>query len=640
MCGIAGIITRDGLRPEELAAGGRMNAAQHHRGPDDRGVRADAYAMLAHTRLSIIDLSPAGHQPMANEDGTVWVTFNGEIYNFLDLVPRLRDKGHTFRSHCDTEVIVHGYEQDGPDAVQGFRGMFAYAIWDAPRRQATLVRDRLGKKPLYYYLDDRRLIFASEIKAILTVPGVPREIRPDALQDYLTYLYVPAPKTMFRHIHKLPQGHLLTWRDGHVQVRRYWDLTFPAFEPKSAEQLGEEFLEQLREATRLRLIADVPLGAFLSGGIDSSAVVATMAGLSDAPVITNSIGFDEQEFNELHYADRVAERFRTQHHRYVVRPEAVDVVEKLAWHYDEPFADYSAIPTYYVSKMARQNVTVALSGDGGDENMAGYRRYRFDQRERDIRRHIPAVLRRYLFGTLAAIYPKADWLPRILRAKSTFTNLSVDDERAHYLSVAVFDPAASRRLLCDDLLAAIPDYDPFTVLQEHFRRTDAPDPLSRSLYVDIKTYLCDDILVKVDRASMAVALEVRAPILDHKFVEFMARIPPQLKLCRGEGKYLFKKMMRPILGDDIVDRRKMGFSVPLGEWFRGPLRPMVEDLLFAPDACVRQWLHMPAVERAWRRHQSGMRWMEPILWSLLMLEHWGRKFMRSGGTSGGGADAR
>lgn len=634
MCGIAGIITADGLTPDERAAGDRMNAAQNHRGPDDRGVYADARAMLAQTRLSIIDLSPAGHQPMSNEDGTVWVTFNGEIYNFLDLVPRLQAKGHVFRSRSDTEVILHSYEEDGPDAVRAFRGMFAYAIWDAKRRQATLVRDRLGKKPLYYYHDGRRLIFASEIKAILEAPGVPREIRPDALQDYFTYLYVPAPKTMFRHIHKLPQGHLLVYRDGRVQIRQYWDLRFPGFEPKSPEQLGEEFVEQLREATRLRLISDVPLGAFLSGGIDSSAVVAMMAGLSDKPVVTNSIGFDEEEFNELHHADRVAERFRTEHHRYVVRPEAVDVVEKLAWHYDEPFADYSAIPTYYVSKMARQNVTVALSGDGGDENMAGYRRYRFDDRERRIRARIPAVLRKYLFGSLAAVYPKADWLPRVFRAKSTFINLSVDDDRAHYLSVAFFDPAASRRLLRDDMLAAIPGYDSFTVLQEHFARCDAPDPLSRSLYADIKTYLCDDILVKVDRASMAVALEVRAPILDHKFVEFMARIPPQLKLHDGEGKHLFKKVMRPVIGEDIVDRRKMGFSVPLGEWFRGPLRPMVEDLLFGPDACVREWLHMPMVERMWRRHQTGMRWMEPIIWSLLMLEHWGRKFMRRTQTAG------
>ncbi len=630
MCGIAGIITRDGLRPDERAAGDRMNEALRHRGPDDRGIYADEHAMLTQTRLSIIDLSPAGHQPMANEDGTVWVTFNGEIYNFLDLVPRLQARGHQFRSRSDTEVILHGYEEDGPNAVQDFRGMFAYAVWDQRKRQAVLVRDRLGKKPLYYYCDDRRLIFASEIKAILAVPGVPREIRPDALQDYFTYLYVPAPKTMFRHIHKLPQGHLMVYRDGRPEIRRYWDLHFPGFETKSETQLGEEFVEMLREATRLRLISDVPLGAFLSGGIDSSAVVATMAGLSDKPVITNSIGFDEEEFNELHFADRVAARFKTDHHRYVVRPEAVDVVEKLAWHYDEPFDDYSAIPPYYVSKMARQNVTVALSGDGGDENMAGYRRYRFDQREREIRARIPAAVRKYVFGALARVYPKADWLPRIFRAKSTFTNLSVDDDRGHYLSVAFFDPAASRRLLGGDLLATIPDYDSFSVLQEHFAQCDAPDPLSRSLYVDIKTYLCDDILVKVDRASMAVALEVRAPILDHKFIEFMARIPPSLKLHNGEGKYLFKKVMRPVIGEEIVDRRKMGFSVPLGEWFRGPLRPMVEDLLFGPDACVRQWLHMPSVERMWRRHTSGMRWMEPIIWSLLMLEHWGRKFMKSG----------
>jgi len=605
-----------------------MNAVLRHRGPDDRGVYADDRAMLAQTRLSIIDLSPAGHQPMGNEDGQVWVTFNGEIYNFLDLVPDLQQRGHRFRSRCDTEVILHAYEELGPACVLDFRGMFAFAVWDKRRRQAWLARDRLGVKPLYYYADDRRLVFASEIKAILEAPGVPRTLRPDALQDYLTYLYVPAPKTMFQGIHKLPQGHWLVYRDGRVTIERYWDVEFGGFDERSAETIGEEFLSQFREAVRLRLISDVPLGAFLSGGLDSSSVVALMAGLSPEPVITNSIGFEEEKFDELAYADDVARRFGTDHHRCRVRPEAAEVVEKLAWHYDEPFGDSSAIPTYYLSKMARQNVTVALSGDGGDENMAGYSNYTYRDRVRKVRRCLPEWVSRQLFGSLARIYPRIDSLPRVLRANTALTHLSLSDEQSHFRAMAFGEPAGAQRLLHGDVLTTLDGYSSFGVLKEHFDRTDATDPLTRSLYVDIKTYLCDDVLVKVDRASMAVALEVRGPLLDHKFIEFMARIPPSLKLRNGRGKYLFKNVMRPIIGGEITDRRKMGFSVPLGDWFRGPLKGMFEDLLFSPSAWVQDCVDLAEVRRVWQAHQSGIHLRGRLFWALLMLEHWARRFLR------------
>jgi asparagine synthase (glutamine-hydrolysing) len=624
MCGIAGTVDTAGLSEADGAALGQMIESLHHRGPDDSGTFRDEFAALGHARLSIIDLA-TGHQPMCNEDESIWIVFNGEIYNFPELHESLVARGHTFRSRCDTEAIIHLYEDHGERCVEHLRGMFAFAIWDQKKRRLLLARDRLGIKPLYYRHDGTRVIFGSEIKAILQAPNVPREIDPEALQDYLTYLWVPAPKSMFRGIRKLPPGYTAVLDEHGLREREYWDLHYPEPLRDGEEAIKERFLAELEESTRIHLLADVPLGAFLSGGIDSSSVVATMARLISSPVVTNSIGFEEREFNELHFADMVAAKFQTEHHREVVRPDAVDLVGKLAWHYDEPFADYSSIPTYCVSRMARENVTVALSGDGGDENMAGYRKYKFHQRERWIRGFVPLPLRRMVFKPLAQIYPKADWLPKIFRAKSTLQNLGSTDAEAIYRSRAFHDPRASRELIRPE--ARPRGYDPVVVIEDYYNRCNSPDPLSKDLYVDIKTYLVDDILTKVDRASMAVSLEVRVPLLDHKFVEFMAAIPPDLKLRGGQGKYLFKQAVRPILGTDIVDRRKMGFSVPLGEWFRGPLRELTEDTLFAPDAFIRSVLDVGEVQRLWRAHQSGLRWLDSMIWAVLMLEQWGRNFM-------------
>jgi asparagine synthase (glutamine-hydrolysing) len=624
MCGITGIVDRRGMSAEDHAAIGPMVAALHHRGPDDSGTFVDEFAALGHARLSIIDLA-AGHQPMCNEDESIWIVFNGEIYNFPELHEALVARGHQFRSRCDTEAIIHLYEDHGDRCVEFLRGMFSFAIWDQKRRRLLLARDRVGIKPLYYRNQGTQLVFGSEIKAILRVPGVPRRLNPEALHDYLTYLCVPAPKSMFEGIVKLPAGHTAIFDEHGVRVRSYWDLHYPEPLRDGEVVLRERFLSELEESVRIHLMADVPLGAFLSGGLDSSSVVATMAGLVSGPVVTNSIGFEEQAFSELEYADAVARKFQTDHHRQVVRADAIDIIGRLAWHYDEPFADSSAIPTYCVSRMARENVTVALSGDGGDENMAGYRKYKFHQRERMVRQFIPEPLRRLVFRPLGRLYPKADWLPRVLRARSTFQNLGTTDVEAIFRSRAAHEPEAVLALIRPE--ARSPGYDPITVIEDAYRRCDASDPLSRELYVDIKTYLVDDILTKVDRASMAVGLEVRVPLLDHKFMEFMAAIPSGLKLRDGKGKYLFKQAVRPILGDAIVDRRKMGFAIPLGEWFRGPLKELTEDTLFGPSALIRSILDVDVVRRVWNLHQRGVRWLEPMIWSVLMLEQWGRNFL-------------
>jgi asparagine synthase (glutamine-hydrolysing) len=626
MCGIAGVVNLGSLTEAERLAVVPMTECLGHRGPDDMGTFGDTCVALGHARLSIIDLS-SGHQPMCNEDGSIWIVFNGEIYNFPELQKSLTARGHVFQSHCDTEAIIHLYEDYGEACVEHLRGMFAFAIWDQNRRHLLLARDRVGIKPLYYCQTGRRLLFGSEIKAILQAPGVERTIDLEALQDYLTYLWVPAPKSIFRGIRKLPPGYTAVFDTHGLRLREYWDLKYPEPSTAGARELGERFLAEMEESVKIHMLSDVPLGAFLSGGVDSSSVVATMARLSGAPVVTNSIGFAEQAFNELHYADLVAEKFQTEHHREIVRPDQVEVVNQLAWNFDEPFADYSSIPTYYVSKMAREHVTVALSGDGGDESMAGYRKYKIHQRERLLRGWVPGVLRRAMFRPLAAAYPKADWLPRVLRAKSTLQNLAATEVEALYRSRAALDPSYAPRLLRPDVRAALSGYDSMSVIEHYYRRCAATDPLSRELYIDVKTYLVDDILTKVDRASMAVSLEVRVPILDHKFMEFMATIPSSLKLRGGEGKYLFKQVVRPLLGTEVVDRRKMGFSVPLAEWFRGPLREMTQDTLFARDAYIGSLLDVGQVRRMWAKHQQGTRHYEHMLWAILMLEIWGQNFM-------------
>ena len=604
----------------------RMNEAQFHRGPDEGGLHVEGGVGLGHRRLSIIDLS-SGHQPLFNEDGTVVVVFNGEIYNFQELMPELQAAGHTFRTRSDTEVIVHAWEQWGEKCVEHFRGMFAFAIWDRARQTLFLARDRLGVKPLYYaWLNNDSIIFSSELKALLVHPGLRRDIDPRAVEDYFAYGYVPEPKTIYTTVAKLSPGHTLTVRRGAPRPapREYWDIPFQPVGPISEREAEEELVNRLREAIKIRMVAEVPLGAFLSGGVDSSAVVALMAGLSDKPVQTCSISFGDPRFNEAHFAAQVAQRYKTDHHVDQVDADDYSLIDRLAEIYDEPYADSSAIPTYRVCELARKRVTVALSGDGGDENFAGYRRYRWHTYEARMRSFAPMALRRPLFGTLGAVYPKADWAPRVFRAKTTFEALARDDVEGYFHGVSVIGDAMRDRLFSAEFKRRLQGYRAIEVMREHARK--APEhSLSKVQYLDMKTYLVGDILTKVDRASMAHALEVREPLLDHKMMEWVSGLPPEYKLKGREGKYLLKKSLEPLLPNDILYRPKMGFAVPLASWFRGPLRQQVRDAVLGSTLLQTGIFNTGFLRELVDQHQSGLRDNSAALWTVLMFEAFQRR---------------
>ena len=624
MCGISGIFHYDHEEPVSESILRRMTDVIAHRGPDDDGFHLDQRAGLGHRRLSIIDVS-GGHQPIYNEDGTVAIVFNGEIYNYRELATLVEACGHTLKTRSDTETIVHLYEEFGADCVAMLHGMFAFAIWDAGKQTMLIARDRLGKKPLYYSAYGGKFVFGSELKAVIANPHVPRETDAEALADYFSFQYIPSPKSVFKHVRKLrPAHYLVVTREG-LREYEYWDLDFSRTEERSEDEWCDLLLAACREAVGERLMSEVPLGAFLSGGIDSSTVVALMSRLTERPVVTASIGFTEEKYSEAADARRFAESLGADHHERIVKADAAAVIDKLAWHYDEPFADSSAIPTYYVSKVAREFVTVALSGDGGDESFAGYRRYKFDVAENRVRGLMPALLRRPVFGGMAAVYPKADWLPQPLRAKTTLYNLSLDPAEAYYNSV--YGAMANERagLLGGAVKAQLNGYNPFEVFQYHYRRAKTDDLLSRVQYVDIKTYLTDDVLAKVDRASMAVSLEVRCPLLDHRLMELAARIPSSLKLRGQESKYIFKRAASRVLPNEILTRRKQGFSIPLAEWLRGDLRPLAESALF--DSSAKDDLLDPArVRQFWQQHQTGLRDYSRPLWTIFMFRLWQRKF--------------
>ena len=626
MCGISGLYHVAPVRPASRSCVEGMAAVLAHRGPDDGTVYLDGPVGLGHRRLSIIDVA-GGAQPIFNEDRSKAIIFNGEIYNFRPLTEHLKQRGHIFQTHSDTEAILHAYEEYGEDCVRHLRGMFAFAIWDAAKQELFLARDRVGIKPLYYRWDGSTFSFASEIKGILAAPGVSRQIDPLALDDYLTYLYIPAPRTIFRDIRKLHAGHTLTvGRDGPLEPREYWDLRFTSSNGLGEEEAAGLLLEKLRESVATHLESEVPLGAFLSGGIDSSAVVGLMAGLMDRPVITASIGFRDPSHDELPYARAVADRFRTAAYEKTVDPSAALILDRLAWHYDEPFADSSAVPTYYVSQTARQRVTVALSGDGGDENFAGYRRYAFDLRENFVRGLVPAFLRRPVFRALGRLYPKADYLPQVFRGKAFLSNLARDPVDAYFFSVSAFDDNEKQRVLGADVARQLGDYRTADLFRDVYQRAPARDHLSRIQYLDIKTFLVDDILTKVDRAAMAVSLEVRCPLLDHVFMEYAAGIPSELKLSGSAGKRIFKQALKKHLPDDILYRPKMGFGVPVPEWLRGDLKNYARELVLEGDA-TRRYLSRPSVERLWREHASGLRNRATELWVIMMLNLWHRRFV-------------
>jgi asparagine synthase (glutamine-hydrolysing) len=627
MCGITGIFDLRGHREIDARVLERMNTSQFHRGPNEGGVHLEAGVGLGHRRLSIIDLS-TGQQPLYNEDRSVCVVFNGEIYNYQALIPELQALGHTFHTRSDTEVIVHAWEAWGEACVERFRGMYAFALWDSKQDVLFLARDRLGVKPLYYAeLDDGLFVFGSELKSLLAHGGLSRTLDPLAVEEYFALGYVAEPRSIFSQAKKLPPAHTLLVKRGQALAspREYWDVRFTLDNPISLENACGELDQKLAESVRLRMISEVPLGAFLSGGVDSSAVVAVMASLTDEPVNTCSIGFDDPKFNESEFAQTVADRYHTRHHLEVVQSNDFDLIDTLAELYDEPFADSSAIPTYRVCQLARKHVTVALSGDGGDESFGGYRRYRRHLREERMRALLPSGIRRPLFGLMGRIYPEAGWAPRYLRAKSTFNEMARNSVDAYFHQVSVLRQASRDKLFSRGFKQALNGYNAREVFKRHATQAATDDPLALIQYLDLKTYLVGDINTKVDRASMAHSLEVREPLMDHELIEWLATLPSALKIKGDEGKFILKKTMEPRLPADVLYRPKMGFAVPLAQWFRGPLKERIRNALLGPRLAQTGWFERKHLLHLLDAHQSGQQDHSAALWSLLMFEAFLRK---------------
>ncbi|BBL35894.1 asparagine synthetase [glutamine-hydrolyzing] 1 [Nitrosomonas stercoris] len=622
MCGITGVFDTRGGKKIDRNLLQCMNQTLVHRGPDDGQIHIEPNIGLGHRRLSIMDIS-SGQQPLFNEDASVVVVFNGEIYNFEQLADELSTLGHKFRTHCDTEVIVHAWEEWGEQCVTHFNGMFAFAIWDRNQQVLFLARDRLGIKPFYYtWLNNGLFLFASELKALLVHPDFDRTLDHQAIEDYFAYGYVPDPKTIFKNTFKLNPGHTLMLRQDQsiASSREYWDIPFQPHDALNEQEAAEELVTRLRSAVDKRLMSEVPLGAFLSGGVDSSAIVALMSGLMQEPVNTCSISFSDRAFDESDYAQMVVERYQTQHFTEQVEQNDFDLIDRLATLYDEPFADSSAIPTYRVCELAKKRVTVALSGDGGDENFAGYRRYRWYMIEEQLRSKLPLGLRKPIFGLLGYVYPKADWAPKFLRAKTTFESLARDSVEGYFHSVSVLDNKLRQQLFSRDFHRSLQGYQAIEVLRYYDVKNPARDALSRVQYLDMKTYLAGDILTKVDRASMAHSLEVRIPLLDYEFVEWLSGLPASMKLRRQEGKYIFKKSLESYLPHEVLYRNKMGFAVPLASWFRGPLREHVRTTLLGNILADTGIFNMVFIKKMLDQHQSGRRDYSAPIWTLLMFE--------------------
>ncbi len=635
MCGIVGIFdTREqSIIDRDLL--NAMNESQFHRGPDAGGLHIEPGVGLGHRRLSIIDLS-SGKQPMTNEDETVWVTFNGEIYNFPELSEQLKKAGHQFKTHSDTEVIVHAWEEWGEKCVEYFRGMFAFAIWDRNQQTLFLARDRLGKKPLHYaLLPNGHLIFGSELKALYVHPLLKKVIDPKAVEEYFAFGYVADPRSIFKGIKKLPPAHTLMIKTGQPlpEPTEYWDIPFSQ-NGQGNENLSEkdavaQLVEKFRDTVNARMLSEVPLGAFLSGGVDSSAVVAMMAENSNTPVNTCSISFDDPKYNESEFAKKVADRYHTNHHVEMVDPDDFHLIDQLANIYDEPYADSSAIPTYRVCELAKKHVTVALSGDGADEYFSGYRRHLRHMNEEKLRSIMPSFIRSPVFGFLGEIYPKLDWAPRFLRAKTTFQSMGRDSVSAYMHEISIFKNDMRTQLFSSDFKKQLGGYNAIDVFRYHQKKAPSQHPLSLIQYIDLKTYLVGDIHTKVDRSSMANSLEVRAPFLDHELIEWVSGLNPDLKLHGQQTKYILKKAMEVYLPNDVLYRKKMGFAVPLADWFRGPLKQRVLDSLLGDEMKNSGIFNMDYIRKILNQHQSGVRDFSAPIWTLLMFDAFQRQVLNA-----------
>ena len=603
-----------------------MCAAIRHRGPDDDGFYFNDSVGLGMRRLAIIDLK-SGQQPIHNQDRTAWIVFNGEIYNYRELREKLEKLGHTFYTNSDTEAIIHAYDQYGADCPNHLRGMFAFAIWDERTQELFLARDRVGKKPLLYAQVNGQLIFGSEFSALLLHPDVSREVQPEAIHHYLSFMCVPAPLTAYRAIKKLEPGHTLRWRKGEIKIERYWQPDFSKKLKISEQEAGDRAIEILRDAVKVRLMSEVPLGAFLSGGIDSSAVVALMSEESSTPVKTFSIGFEEQDFSELHHARRVAEHVGAEHHEFIVRPDVLEVLPTLVEHYGEPFASPSAIPTYYVARETRKHVTVAQNGDGGDETFAGYERYAAMQLAERYRR-MPAMLREQAIEPLVNLLPSSELRRGRVRDVKRFLRAASLPPVQRYLQwVSVMDVKTKSALYTEDFRRLVGSHDPAEILAPWFAKANGSGLVDALLLTDTLTYLPNELLAKVDIATMAVSLEARSPFLDHHVIEFAASLPENLKLRGLTTKYILKQVLKKLLPSENLTRRKMGFGVPIGAWFRGQFQQFLRDTLLTERFLNRGIFNPPAIRQLIDQHTRGERDHGPQLYVLLMLELWYNRFI-------------
>ena len=626
MCGIIGKVSQRGAQPVQRELLNQMCAALEHRGPDSRGLFVDGHVGLGIQRLRVIDLA-TGDQPVHNEDQTVSVVLNGEIYNYRELRAELRARGHVFTTDGDTEVIVHLYEEHGPDCVRRLHGMFGIALWDARRQSLLLARDRVGKKPLFYALRDGTISFASELGALLQDDEIEREIDPEAVDAFLTYGYIPSPLSIFRAVRKLPPAHTLVLRDGQATMQRFWELDYShKLTVSDPRELHEPILDAIRKATGKRLVADVPVGAFLSGGIDSSAVVAAMAEQSSDTVKTFSIGFESERFDELEHARRVAELYGTEHHEFVVRPDAIHIAPKMARHYGEPFADASAIPCFYLAELTRQHVTVALNGDGGDESFGGYTRYVANQYAGRIDDAVPSLLRRAL-GSQGSSLGAGDPGRVANKIRRMRASLALDPADRYRNYVSWLDGPERTGLYTPEYAQLLSECGPSRVIRDPWERASGRDLVDKLLEVDVNTYLPGDLLPKIDIATMAYALEARSPLLDHTLMEFAASIPAELKVHGREKKWILREALRTWLPSEILDRPKQGFMVPLSDWFRGELRSHMRSVLLDPGALDRGYFRRDAVEQLLDRHDRGADGAAKKLWALYMFELWHHEYV-------------